>query len=92
MPYSSITGKTFTFEWDGSEEVAELIEDVENEMIRFEFEDYEEDEYLEFKMSTSPMTKETILEITDFCDDDEVEEEKQLWQNQIEKLKSALGG
>lgn len=87
-----ITGKTFTFEWDGSEEVAELVDSVEDEMVRWEFEDYEEGEYLEFKMTKSPMTKETILEITDYCDEDEVEDQKRLWESQIKKLRGAIGG
>jgi len=87
-----ITGNTFIFSWDGSEEVAELEEDLENELIRFKWEEAEdEDEFLEFRISISPITGETILEITDFCDEDECEESKQLWESQIESLMKEMG-
>ena len=87
-----IQNNVFTFVWDGSEEVAEMIDDIEDERIRFHWEDAEEEEYLEFRMSRSPVTGETILEITDFCDDDEVEDQKQLWESQIKVLRQETGG
>jgi hypothetical protein len=43
-------------------------------------------------MSRSPVTGETIFEITDYCDDDEVADQKQLWENQIGKLRQETGG
>ncbi|MEM9886277.1 MAG: START-like domain-containing protein [Bacteroidota bacterium] len=87
-----IDGTTYTFMWEGSEEVAELIEDVENERLRFSWEEEDEDEYFEFRMARSPVTGETILEITDFCDEDETEDQKQLWNNQIAELRQETGG
>ena len=61
-------------------EVAEVIDDIEDERLRFRWEDADSDtEYLEFKISTSPVTGETILNIIDFADEDEVEDQKQLW-------------
>lgn len=87
-----IQGEVYTFMWSGAEEVAEVIEDVEEERIKFHWEETEDDEYLEFKMSRSPVTGETILEITDFCDDDEVEDQRQLWESQIKELKKETGG
>jgi len=88
-----IQGDTYIFVWEGSEQEAELMEDVEEELVRFRWEDADdEEEYLEFKISKSDVTDETILEITDFCDDDEVEDQKQLWQTQIEQLRKETGG
>lgn len=87
-----IQGDTFTFVWSGSEEVAELIDDIEDERVRFEWEDADEGEYLEFKMEKSPVTGETILTITDFCDEDEVADQKQLWETQISQLRTETGG
>jgi uncharacterized protein YndB with AHSA1/START domain len=87
-----ISRQVFTFVWSGSEEIAELVEDIEDERIRFEFEDYEDGEYLEFEMQRSPVTGETILTITDFCDDDEVDDQKQLWDSQIKQLRQETGG
>lgn len=88
-----IQGETFTFVWSGAEEVAELIDDIEDERIRFKWEDADdEEEFLEFRMRRSPVTNETILEITDYCDSDEVDDQKQLWQSQIKVLRQETGG
>ncbi len=82
----------YTYEWQGSEEIAEMIDDIEEERIRFEWEDCEPGEYLEYRMYKSDVTNETILELTDFCDEDEVEEQKDYWQEQIKKLRAETGG
>ncbi|MFK7982326.1 MAG: START-like domain-containing protein [Saprospiraceae bacterium] len=83
----------FTFVWEGSEEVATLIEDIEDERLRFKWEDADdEDEYLEFRMSKSDITSTTILEITDYCDEDEVKDTSSLWAAQMKQLKQETGG
>jgi len=88
-----ITGDVFTFVWEGSEEVAILIDDIEDERLRFKWEDADdEEEYLEFRMTKSPVTGETILEITDYCDEDEVKDTQQLWEAQMKQLKQETGG
>lgn len=88
-----IQDETYTFAWDGSEEIAELIEDIEDELIRFRWEDADdEEEYLEFKIEKSPVTGETILTVTDYCDDDEIDDQKQLWATQLDELKKETGG
>lgn len=83
---------TFVFEWSGAEEVAHLIDDIEDERLRFKWEEAADDEYLEFRFDTSPVTNETILHITDYCDDDEVEDQTKLWSSQIEMLRRETGG
>lgn len=86
-----ITGDTYTFEWNGFEETAFMIDDIEEERVRFQWEEYPE-EFFEFRIDTSPVTNETILIVTDHCDDDEVDEQKDLWESQIEKLRRETGG
>jgi len=88
-----ISDDIYTFTWDGSDETAKLIDDIEEERLRFKWEDSgEESEYYEFRMYKSDITRQTILEITDFCDDDEVKEQKDLWATQVEELRLACGG
>lgn len=88
-----ITDDVFTYTWDGAEEIAELIDDIENERLKFQWEDAESDEeFLEFRLKKSPVTGETILEISDWCDDDEVDEQKQLWTTQMNQLRRETGG
>jgi uncharacterized protein YndB with AHSA1/START domain len=88
-----ITNDTFTFYWSGSSEVAYLIDDIEEERVRMKWEDADDpEEYLEFRMYKSDITNETILEITDFCDADEVQEISDLWATQMVELKKECGG
>lgn len=82
----------FTFEWSGAEEVAEMIDDIEEERVRFKWEDADDNEYLEFRLEKSPVTNETIMYITDFCDKGDEAEEQALWANQIENLRRETGG
>lgn len=88
-----ISDGVFTFSWSGSEEVAELIEDIEPNLLRFQWEDAEtEQEYLEFDIRKSPVTGETIVNITDWADEDEVEDQRALWLSQMTRMRSEMGG
>ncbi len=87
-----IQDDTYTFTWDGADEIAELIDDIEEERLRFQWEDAEDNEYLEYFMYKSDVTNETVLEIHDWCDDDEVQEQKDLWESQIKVLRIECGG
>ena len=88
-----INSEVYTFTWEGSEENAEMIDDIEEERIRFRWEDADDiAEYLEFRMYKSSVTNETVLEITDFSDEDEVESQKDLWASQIAALRIEIGG
>jgi uncharacterized protein YndB with AHSA1/START domain len=86
-----INGMSYSFVWDKSGESATLTEDIEEEKIRFEWDDNEDGEFLEFRIYTSDVTGETILEIIDFCDEDEVDDYKDLWESQIRNLRKEMG-
>ncbi len=88
-----ITNDVYTFYWSGSSEVAILLDDIEDERVRFEWEDAEDpNEFLEFRMYKSDITNETIVEITDFCDEDETQEIKDLWSTLMVDLRKECGG
>jgi uncharacterized protein YndB with AHSA1/START domain len=86
-------GKIFSFIWDGVEEQAELVLKKSNERVRFKWlESEDEDSYFEIKIQVHSLTNDVSLVVTDFVDDeDEIEEAKQLWENQIEELKHVIG-
>jgi uncharacterized protein YndB with AHSA1/START domain len=86
-----IQGDIYTFNWGGAEEVAEMVDDIEDERVRFHWENADDHEFLEFRFERSPVTGETILEITDFCDEDEIDDQKQLWDSQIKTLRQETG-
>jgi len=87
-----IDGTTYTFMWDGSEEIAELVEDVEDAMVKFHWEENDDEEYLEFAFERSPVTGETILTMKDWADDYDVDDQRQLWESQIKVLRQETGG
>jgi uncharacterized protein YndB with AHSA1/START domain len=86
-------GNIFCFIWDGVEEEAELITKKAGERIRFKWVESEgDDSFFEIKIQVDAITKDVSLIVTDFADDeDEVEESKQLWENQIEELRHTIG-
>lgn len=85
-------GKKFTFIWDGSEEVATLINKKADKHIRFKWdEDEDGDTYFEFRLVTDELTNDLSLIITDFAEEDEVEESQLLWESQVSTLLHAIG-
>jgi len=87
-----ITGDRYTFTWQGADEDAEMVDDIEEERVRFKWDDAEDKEYLEFRMYKSDITRQTILEITDFCDKGEEQEQSDLWASQVSELRIVCGG
>lgn len=84
-------GEKFIFIWDGLEEVANLLKRKTDEFVRFKWEENEDDSFFEMKIIVDEITKDVSLFITDFAEEDEVEESKMLWSNQISDLKQVLG-
>lgn len=85
---------TFIFIWDGSEEQAKLIGKKKGESIKFQWiDDYEEGlkTYFELAIKVDDLTNDVALIITDFAEEDELEEAKLLWTNQISELKMTIG-
>jgi uncharacterized protein YndB with AHSA1/START domain len=88
----NIKDDTFTFFWDQSEESAKLMKS-KKDSIRFQWEDDEgEDYYFQMAIKIDDLTKDVALLVTDFAEDDEVEEITLMWDNSISKLKQAIGG
>jgi len=84
----------YTFFWDDSEEDALLIRKKANEFVRFRWLNGEEDQddfYFEIRIVVDEITKDVSIVVTDFADEDEVEEAKMLWESQIGDLKQVLG-
>lgn len=85
-------GKFFTFIWEGSEEEAKLISKKKSDYIRFQWmEDEDTDYYFEMRIQVDEITKDVSIMVTDFAEEDEIEEGKMLWENMISELKHILG-
>jgi len=84
----------YQFFWDDSEEEALLIKKKSNEFVRYRWLNDEEDQeeyFFEMRIQVDEITKDVSLIVTDFCDEDEEEDAKLLWDNQISDLKKVLG-
>ena len=84
-------GEIFNFIWDGSEEQAKLLKKKTDEFVRFNWVAYEDDSYFEMRIIVDEITKDVSLFITDFAEEDELDEAKMLWENQVSDLKQVLG-
>ncbi|MGF1565750.1 MAG: START-like domain-containing protein [Flavobacteriales bacterium] len=90
----NIKDDVFTFFWDSSEEQARLIAKKREEFVRFrwlELEDEGHECFFELRIRIDALTGETALIVTDYADEDELDEGKLLWDSQIENLKRILG-
>ena len=71
-----------------------MISKKKDEFVRFrwlEAEEEGEDTFFELRIRVDDLTRENSLLITDFADDDEVEDAKDLWKAQVTKLRHVLG-
>ncbi len=87
-------GIIFSFFWDGTEEKAELLSSKSNSFVKFRWLDGTDDQdkyYFEIRIVVDEITKDVSLIVTDFSYEDEVEENKMLWDNQISDLKQVIG-
>jgi uncharacterized protein YndB with AHSA1/START domain len=85
-------GELFTFIWDGSEEEAKLLSKKNGERVKFRWEvDDETPYFFEIRIQVDEITKDVSIMITDFAEDDEIDEGKMLWENMISDLKQVLG-
>ena len=85
-----------TFIWDGSEEVARLVTKKKDEYVKFKWLESEENEndgtYFELRIRVDEMTGERAIIVTDFAEEDDIEDARELWVAQLDRLRRVLGG
>lgn len=85
----------YTFIWEGTEQVASVVQKKTNKYIRFHWEDNEEEDdeeqYFEFRIHTDELTRDVALIITDFAEEEDKDDAIDLWDSQISELKQAIG-
>jgi uncharacterized protein YndB with AHSA1/START domain len=87
-------GEFFTFEWDDTEENARLASKKTGEKVKFKWidEDKKDTEYyFELRILEDEITKDVSLMVVDFAIEEELDESKQLWENQVSDLKHVIG-
>jgi uncharacterized protein YndB with AHSA1/START domain len=87
-------GEFFTFIWNDSEEYARLSSKKSSEKIKFRWIDDDKkdtDYFFELRILEDEITKDVSLMIVDFAVEDELDEAKLLWENQVSDLKHVIG-
>lgn len=90
-------GATLTFTWGelwSHHEVrtATFLEVVFHEMVRLRWDDEDDPEaYMEFRVGRSDVTNEFMLTITDFAEEDDVEVMRNLWKDNLVRLRMSSG-
>ncbi|MFK8038035.1 MAG: START-like domain-containing protein [Crocinitomicaceae bacterium] len=90
----NIKKDVFTFIWDGSEESARMLSKKKSEFVKFQWmEDVEANikSFFQIRIKIDELTNDVALIITDYAEEDEIEEAKLLWENQISDLKKVIG-
>ena len=79
------------FSWNGSEEIAVIVDNDTDVFIRYRWDYMENDQFFEFRIEKSGVTGDTILIITDFAEAGDIEDQKLLWDRQIQTLMRQIG-
>ncbi|MBI5219290.1 MAG: SRPBCC domain-containing protein [Bacteroidia bacterium] len=87
----NIKNNIFTFIWDGSQQEAELLTKKPDKYAKFRWIDDKEKNYFEFKIEVDDLTGGVALIVTDFANENELVEAKELWDYHISELKHTLG-
>jgi uncharacterized protein YndB with AHSA1/START domain len=85
--------KVVEFRWGKTESrTAEIVSIRAYSFIRFHWMDDDDTRgYFEIKMTQNELTSDIMLEITDMCDADEVDELSELWDSQVAMLRRTCG-
>jgi uncharacterized protein YndB with AHSA1/START domain len=81
----------YFFNWNGSEDKAEVLEKEDDKFIRYRWLHSAKDEYFEFSIEKTEISNQTILVVKDFAEKKDIKDQSQLWEYQIKELFHRLG-
>jgi uncharacterized protein YndB with AHSA1/START domain len=84
------TGDNFSFYWNGNKETATIVSFSEEEHLKIQWDD--QDHFILYEIDKSEVTGETVLFVTDFAEEDEMDDQIQLWESQLDDLTKCMGG
>lgn len=86
----SIRENVYTFTWHDDQRKAKLTTEKENKLVRFKWL-ADEPYYFELEIMQDELTNDVALAVTDFAYEDNMQDRKLIWDNQIDYLLSVLG-
>lgn len=82
---------TYTFIWNKEEQIAEVVTKKPGHCLRLKWRNDEPQYFFEFKIQTNELTGSTMLTLTDFAEEEELQDAINLWNIQIGDLQRTLG-
>ena len=91
-----LAGDNLTFAWGDSDRhhetrTARIVEMVQYNRIRWQWEDADNQEYVEIRMERSDVSGNYSLYITDYADDDDMEWLENIWTHNFDRLHRRTG-
>lgn len=92
-----VEGHRLNFIWDQENHYAEISGQRLNRAIRFVFLDDQRQSvadanFLEFTLDSSQVTDEVYLRVVDYSSAHQVEEQQEMWESLVAKLREQVGG
>lgn len=80
----------YEFSWDDEYHTAKLISVKENKLVKYKWLD-DEPYHFEMEIVQDELTNDVALSITDFSREENLDDRKLIWDNQIAYLQSVIG-
>lgn len=80
----------YSFTWDDETQEARLVSARENKSVKYKWVD-DEPYYFEMEIVQDELTNDVALAITDHAREENLDDRKLIWNNQIEYLQSVIG-
>ena len=85
-------GKSFIFHWGKTEQrTAHIITQRNGVYVKLRWDDEDPHTFFEMRKAYNELTREHTLEITDFAEKGEIDDQKDLWDSQIDALRRLSG-
>jgi hypothetical protein len=88
----SENGNDYSFTWNGDTQYATMVEDHEDESVKYKWVGAPKEEFIEFSISKSEISFDTILTIKEFIDAGDEASQSVLWEEQVKSLLKHIGG
>lgn len=88
---AKMDGKEVVLMWNGVEQGLSIVGLRTEKYIRYRWSEDKDKTYFELRITTSELTGNSLLCVTDFAEPDELQEAKDLWNYQMEALQRQLG-
>ena len=86
------TEKSFVFYWEKNEQrTAHIVTQRNGVYVKMRWDDEHPQTFFEMRIAFNELTREHTLVVTDFAEKGEVEDQKDLWNSQIENLRRQSG-